>query len=363
MSNAKFGRILGGDPVELEKAYEEFEKLPIDQNCMNEDPAPVHRNLRTISKPVSVSGPGTFMGKEMRTLHLEPTDREGWWFDRSDHAGSLPVKVSIRNVWTTGQIVSNIVLRSGPPHNYIRLVEHIIALRAALDVDNLMIRLDSGDPPLFNKGSLDIVEALEDAGRHEYEHPVTYLSVKEKVTFGLPGKKFLTIEPVDENRLALDIDCAVNFKTAIRTQRISFPVNYDLSKMASVARTNTSLSKMIFCATLGKFFADIRNLGYNMRNVLVAGRFNYANEARLVHEDKALEAVWHRAVLDLLAAIALIDEGRLLGKITSYKAGHSMDVEMIRLLYKNDLLKEVNLDGQRKAQEDQSETKSKIEFS
>jgi len=363
MSDNKFGRILGGDSQELEKAYEEYSKLPLDQDCMSEDPAPVHRNLRTISKPVTISGPGTFMGKETRTLHLEPTDREGWWFDRSDHAGSLPVKVSIRNVWTTGQIVSNIVLRSGPPHNYIRLVEHIIALRSGLDIDNLMIRLDSGDPPLFNKGSLDLVEALEDAGRHEYEHPVTYLSVKEKVTFGMPGNKFLTIEPVDENRLALDIDCAVNFKTAIRTQRISFPVNYDLTKMASVARTNTSFAKMLFCATFGKFFADIRNLGYNMKNVLVAGKFKYVNEPRLDHEGKALEAVWHRAVLDLLAAVALIDEGRLLGKITSYKAGHSMDVEMIRLLYKHDLLKEVKLDGKSDSQGGQTENKDKIEFS
>ena len=87
------------------------------------------------------------------------------------------------------------------------------------------------------------------------------------------------------------------------------------------------------------------NLGYSSKNVLIAGRLKYFNKPRLEHEGKALEAVWHRAVLDLNAAVALIEEGRFLGKITSYKAGHSMDVEMIRQIYKHDLLTEVKLNG------------------
>ena len=62
-----------------------------------------------------------------------------------------------------------------------------------------------------------------------------------------------------------------------------------------------------------------------------------------MHEGKSLEAVWHRAVLDLLAAMALIEEGRFLGKITSYKAGHHLDVEAIRALYKHGLLTEMPL--------------------
>ena len=270
---------------------------------------------------------------------------EGWWFDRIDHPECLPVKVTIRNVWTTGNIVSNIVLRSGPAQNYIRLVEHIIALKVGMDIDNLMIRLDSGDPPLFEEGSLDIVDALDNAGRQEFQHPVSYWTVKEKVTLQWDDNKFLIFEPMDPERPALDIDCAVNFKTAIRKQRISFPVNNEHTRKGSVARTNTSFGKMLFCATIGRLFADIRNLGYSSKNVLIAGRLKYFNKPRLEHEGKALEAVWHRAVLDLNAAVALIEEGCFLGKITSYKAGHSMDVEMIRQIYKHDLITEVQVNG------------------
>jgi UDP-3-O-acyl-N-acetylglucosamine deacetylase len=246
-------------------------------------------------------------------------------------------------VWTTGQIVSNIVLRSGAPQNYIRLVEHIIALRMGFDIDNLMIRIDSGDPPLFDVGSLPLVEALEQAGRRETDHSVRYLTVREKVTIGSPDGKFLIIEPVTAARPALDIDCAVDFPTAIGRQRIQFPLNYTHFRHGSLARTNTTYAKKLYCQTIGRLFADVRNLGYNSRNVLIAGRRRYHNEAKLPHNGKSLEAVWHRAILDLLAAVALIEEGRLLGRITSFKAGHGLDVEAVRLLCKHDCLREVSL--------------------
>jgi len=64
----------------------------------------------------------------------------------------------------------------------------------------------------------------------------------------------------------------------------------------------------------------------------------------LLHEGKSLEAVWHRAVLDLLAALALIEEGRFLGHVISYKAGHRQDVDLVRLLYKQNLLKLLDFD-------------------
>ncbi|MBI2438518.1 MAG: hypothetical protein HYV36_06880, partial [Lentisphaerae bacterium] len=41
----------------------------------------------------------------------------------------------------------------------------------------------------------------------------------------------------------------------------------------------------------------------------------------------------------LLAALALIDDGRFVGVVRSYKAGHTLDVEMVRLLYKYNILR------------------------
>jgi len=94
----------------------------------------------------------------------------------------------------------------------------------------------------------------------------------------------------------------------------------------------------LYCLTVGQLFADIRNMGYTNSNILIAGRRCYLNKPYLMHAGKSLEAVWHRAIMDLLAAVALIDCGRFVGKITSYKSGHALDMDMIRMLYKHNLL-------------------------
>jgi UDP-3-O-[3-hydroxymyristoyl] N-acetylglucosamine deacetylase len=227
-------------------------------------------------------------------------------------------------------------LRSGNPHNYVRMVEHLVSLRMGMGIDNLMIQLDSGDPPLFEQGSLDIVEALEKCGTVELDKPVRYVTVKEPVTVGGTYGDFITLAPPDDlDNPQLMVDCALRFPTAIGQQRIIFPLSPELTKMASIARTNTSLAKVVYCATIGRIFADVRNLGYNTRNVSIAGRKRYVNEPRLLHEGKALEAAWHRAVLDMLAAIALIPDGLFIGKIKSYKAGHRLDCELVKQLYLN----------------------------
>jgi UDP-3-O-acyl-N-acetylglucosamine deacetylase len=213
-----------------------------------------------------------------------------------------------------------------------------------MDIDNLMLNfVESGDPPLFKQGSIDIVKALNEAGRKELDQEVKYVTVKEKVSIIREDGSFLIFEPADESSPKLEMDFAVNFATAIGQQRLKFVLNEEDFETGALARTNTSFSKMLFCKTIGQLFADIRNLGYNKENVLIAKKNSYWNEPALLHEGKSLEAVWHRSILDFLAAIALIDAGRFIGKVTSYKAGHFLDVEMVKLIIANDLLKEVNV--------------------
>jgi len=342
MADPPYGRVLLGDEEQLKRSYEAFQRQPVDLDLHNESVPEWDRRQKTIQDTVSVSGPGTFFGGETRSLRFEPTEQEGWWFDRMDIARALPIRVSIRNVWTTGAIVSNIVLRSGPPENYLRMAEHIIALKFGLGLDNVLIRVESGDPPIFEQGSLPLVEALESVGYRQTERPVTYYTVKEPVSVAGPHGSFLTFAPCGE-RPALHIDSAVVFKGAIGQQRIRFPVTYGNFRRGAEARTNSSLLKVIYCLSIGRLFADIRNMGYNTRNVLIHSRLGYVNRPRLVHNGKCLETGWHRAALDLLAAIALLDRGRFAGEVISYKAGHWLDVQMMRMLYKHDLLRVVSL--------------------
>ncbi|WFB34319.1 UDP-3-O-acyl-N-acetylglucosamine deacetylase [Kiritimatiellota bacterium B12222] len=346
MSSSLPGISLTGSPEDAYALWNTLQSMPVDEDCSQQSPEPIRRKRTTIERPVTVQGPGTFFGKETRTLELLPTDREGWWFDRADHPDWLRIQVAIHNVWTTGQVVSNIVLRSGPPHNYVRLVEHIIALRMGMQVDNLIIKIDSGDPPLFDVGSMPLVDALASAGKVDSSIPLDYVTVKQPVAFATPEGKLLYFEPADPANPRLELDCGISFPNAIGEQRIKMVVNPQTFRRGAHARTNTTAQKKMICQTVGKLFADVRNLGYTDKNVLIAGKKKYHNEAGLVVNGKALEAVWHRAVLDLLAAIALIERGVFIGKVSSYKAGHTMDVEAIKGLYRHDLLEYVSLPAQ-----------------
>jgi len=337
MANAEYGRVLVGDECVLHSSYDMFNAQPVDQEMLEVPPGDPEWRQTTLGNRVSVTGPGTFLGKAERTLEFEPSTHSGWFFDRTDLPGSMPIVVSVQNVWT---IVRNIVLCSGSPHNYMRMVEHIIALKY-LGLDNVVIRMDSGDPPLFDRSSMDLVEAIEQSGIVTQHEPARCVTVKEPVTVVGANGGFLTFMPADKGNRRLTVDCAIDFPNAIGRQRIRYDVNHKTVRHGAFARTNTNLWMMLYCKTIGKVFADTRNLGYTLRNILVAGPRHYVNKPHMIHNGKSLEAVWHRGVLDLLAAVALIHLGRFVGSIRSYKAGHALDVEMVQELYKRDLLEDI----------------------
>lgn len=336
-TGTEIGRLLAGEEASARNAYARFLDQPVDHVFTHEGPYPYSLKHTTVGETTSASGHGTFSRANNSTLTFCPCTEDGWWINRIDQTEQFPFKVSVRNVWTTAR---NIVLRCGNPHNYLRMVEHIVALRVGMGIDSLLIRTDTGDPPLFDRGNLDLVETIEKAGIVETDAPARFITVKEPVTFAGPRGDFLAFLPAQPGEYGLSVDCAIDFNSAIGKQRIQFDVTPETFRIGAGARTNAPYSQYFYTRTFGKIFADTRNLGYTNRNILIHGKRKYMNEAKLVYDGQSLEAVWHRATLDLLAAVALLDTGRFAGKIISYRAGHTQDVRMATLLYLNDLITE-----------------------
>lgn len=331
------GRVLVGETQAVRDAYERLKAQPVDVVDVCEGDAGYSARRTTLGGERSVTGPGTFYGRAQRTLTFKPSDEYGWWIDRADLAEQLKTLVTIRNVWTSAR---NIVLRSGNPHNYLRMVEHIVALRLGMGVDDVVISVNSGDPPLFVRSSMDLVEAIDQAGIVERDEPARYVTVKEPVTFGGDRGDFLTFLPPENGEKKLRLDCAIDFNSIIGKQRIVFDVTPKTFRYGAFARTNASHAQMRMVHLFGFLMADTRNLGYTTDNILIHGKKKFHGEPRFVQEGsgKALEPAWHRATLDLLAAIALIDTGRFVGRVVSYRAGHTLDVRAIGQLYLHNLL-------------------------
>jgi len=333
-------RILSnGDPEVFARSREAMDTIAVDC-CIPADPkVQPGRFQTTLAAPFSVSGPATYSKGQKSTLHFAPCAKEGWWLHRTDLPEQFPIRVSPRNVWTARR---SIVLRCGSPDNYVRMTEHIIAHRLGLGVDNAEIALGTGDPPLFDVGSMPIVEAIENAGVVEdVSRPLRYWTVKEPVAILNQWDGFLLFKPAENGDRRLYFDVCIDFPSAIGKQRIQFCLNNENFRHGAQARTNCSFGIMVYTKTVGKLFADTRNLGYNWKNILVAGKKRYLNTPSLMYQGKSLEAVWHRACLDLIAALSMLENGRLAGHITSYKAGHALDARLMSNLYIHKLLEEV----------------------
>lgn len=332
----RIGKTVFGSSASIAAAYERFRVQPIDEVRLADDrSSPFSAKRLTLLGEAPVAGIGTFKGSEKQTLTFAPSSRPGWWIRRMDQPEQLDTAVDIANLWTSAQ---NLVLRSGSPHNYLRMVEHIVALRVGLGVDDVLLKVNSGDPPLFDQSSLPLIKAMEHAKIAETAVDASCVTVREPVAFGGGRGDFLLFLPAEDGERNLRIDCGISWNTVIGDQRVLFDVTPETFRYAALARTNATRKQYILAKTVGKLFAATRNWGYNERNILIHGRRRFYTEPRFHVGDKFLEPVWHRATLDLMAAIALVGPERFVGTVVSYRAGHTLDCDAIRALKRNDLL-------------------------
>ena len=330
------GKTVFGSAEAIRSAYSTFSKMRIDETRLALPGLPPFTPVRTtLAGEASVAGVGTFKGDSKQTITFAPSERHGWWIRRMDQPEQLDTFVDISNLWTSAH---NLVLRSGSPHNYLRMVEHIIALKAGLGLDDVLLKVNSGDPPLFDQSSLPLVKAVERARIVAKREMASYVTVKEPVAFGGKHGEFLLFFPADKMAPRLRIDCAIKWNTVIGEERILFDVTPETFRYASLARTNATFRQYVLAKTVGRLFAGTRNLGYNKRNILIHGKRGFHTEPRFPTGDKFLEPVWHRATLDLLAALSLTGASRFAGTVVSFRAGHTLDCDAIRALYRNDLI-------------------------
>ncbi len=329
-------RLVVGSQASLDAALARFNAQPIDDVRLSETGSGWRSGRTTLAAETSVAGVGTFRGRERRTITFAPSQKPGWWIRRTDQPEQLDTAVDIANLWTSA---GNIVLRSGSPHNYLRMVEHIVALKGGLGLDDVVLKTNSGDPPLFDDSSRPLVEAVQAAGIVEAGGVASYVTVSEPLAFSGPRGDFLLFLPDDGSR-RLRLDVAINWHTVIGDQRIVFDVTPETFAYGSHARTNATHRQYQLVKAFGWLRADRRHLGYNMDNILIHGRTRWYGAPRypLAGTDKFLEPVWHRATLDLLAALSLTGPDRFVGTVVSYRAGHTQDCNAVRALYRNELL-------------------------
>ena len=330
--------LLNGNQSSVQRSLDALAAQPVDLRLTAPpiDDSPICAT--TIAHSAKVSGPATYSRGQRRTLRFLPTEHPGWRFKRTDLSGAPEIPALLSSVSESNRAI---VLQAGSSENRIRMSEHIVCHRLGLGIDNLLIETDSEDPPLFDSGSVELATALRRAGTTlVVSCPLEHHTVAEPVAYANPSRgSLLAWLPAEPNAPILHLDVAIDFPNAIGRQRLQFDLTPDCFESGTHARTNCAAREWRLAHLLGWLMPRYRNLGYTTENILVAGKSQYLNEPRLCLENgKSLEAVWHRACMDLVAALSLLPPGRPTGTILSYKAGHAMDVEFLNSLLEKDLI-------------------------
>jgi len=295
------------------------------------------KKQKTIQYPVSCTGVGLHTGVES-TITFRPAEANfGIKFLRIDKDDQV-ITPDIDNVvdLTRGTTIEENGVR-------VHTTEHVMSACAGMGVNNLIIELNSKEPPVMDGSAKDFVAALNEANIIEQESEVDFLKITKPVVY--------TDEEKDVEVLAVPYD---GFKT-------TFTIQYDLDQLdvqySSVQNMYTNYEKQIAPARTFCLLSEIAGLekqglikGGNLGNAVIivdteidAEEVNFFKKRfgikfyegnRGLYKSQILrfknEPVRHKT-LDLLGDLALLGKP-ILGHVTAIKSGHKGNVEFAKLL-------------------------------
>jgi len=297
------------------------------------------KKQKTIQASVSCTGVGLHTGVESTVTFNPAPENFGIKFLRTDKEDQY-VTPDLDNVidLTRGTTIEENGVK-------IHTTEHVLSACAGMGIDNLLIELNSKEPPVMDGSSKDFVAALVEAGIIEQKAKVDFLKITKPVVY--------TDEEKDVEVVGVPYD---GFKT-------TFTIQYDLEDLdvqySSVHNMSQNYQTQIAPARTFCLLSEIKGLakqglikGGNLGNaVIIVDKDIEDEEVRIFKErfgikffkgDRGLhktqvlrfrnEPVRHKT-LDLIGDLALLGKP-ILGHITAIKSGHKGNVEFAKLLRK-----------------------------
>jgi len=267
----------------------------------------------TIARPVTYSGVGLHSGNQCHMTFLPAAANTGIRFVRTDLEGHPQIAVDPDHVVGVERGTT-----IGVNGTEVQTIEHVLAAIAARGIDNLIIELDAGEPPVADGSSLPFWKALEDAGTTELDAPRRTYRVEEPIFFE-EGDVEITLLPSDRLQVSFSIDFD---HPLVRHQFESFEITPEtFEREIAPARTFGFLHEIEQLKAAGL----IR--GGNLRNAIVIGDDKILNEDHLRFPT---ELVRHK-ILDLLGDLKVLNVD-LKAHIIAHRSGHRTHLQLVRIL-------------------------------
>jgi len=252
---------------------------------------------------VDYAGIGLHSGNRVNLRFLPAAPNSGIRFRRVDLDGKPEIEARIENVSETTRSTT---LSKGNVR--IHTVEHVLATLAGLGIDNAIVELDAGEPPIVDGSAREFTRIILEAGIES--------QAEQREPFAIPGP--FQLEMGDSLMSAFPAD---DFKISCT----SADKKGRFTQFYSVSLTPETWQKEISHARTFCFFEEIETL---IRNGLIKG--GSLENAVVIRDDAVLtteplrypeEFVRHK-LLDLIGDLSLI--GRpLKGHIIAIKPNHA----------------------------------------
>jgi UDP-3-O-[3-hydroxymyristoyl] N-acetylglucosamine deacetylase/3-hydroxyacyl-[acyl-carrier-protein] dehydratase len=166
---------------------------------------------RTIKEAVTLSGVGLHTGNRSNMTFKPAPEDYGVRFKRTDLEGNPEIPADIDHVIDISR--GTTIAKDGAE---VHTVEHVLASIMGCEIDNIVVELDSNEPPVMDGSAIHYVETLKRAGAVEQEAKRDYLIIQDLVHYhdeknnvdivGLPLKDDFRISVmIDFNNPALGV--------------------------------------------------------------------------------------------------------------------------------------------------------------
>ena len=282
----------------------------------------------TILNPVSLKGVGIHTGKEVNLTFKPAKENFGYVFCRVDLPNNPIIEANINFVVNTERGTN--LEKNGIK---IKTSEHVLAALVGMEIDNVLIEMDSSEPPIMDGSSKFFVESLQKAGIKQQNSNRNEYVVKEVISYYddktgsditvIPSNKYEVTTMVDfgtkilgtQNATMKNIsqfnDEFANARTFSFLHEIEMLVDNGLIKGGDLNNAIVYVDKELDEATMNKLKKAFNkdNISVKPNGILDNLTLHYPNEAA------------RHKLLDVVGDLALIGT-RIKGKVIANKPGH-----------------------------------------
>ncbi len=295
---------------------------------------------KTIAKEVILEGVGLHTGENVTMKFAPAPEDHGYVFKRVDLEGEPLIEADVNYVNNT-QRGTNLEKRGVK----IQTSEHVLAALVGMDLDNVLIELDSPEPPIMDGSSKFFVEALEEAGIVEQEAEREEYVVREVISYKDENSgSEITVIPSEEYQITTMVDFGTK---VLGTQNATLERISDFKAEISSARTFSFLHELEMLLENGlikggdlnnaivyvdKEISDstMKKLEKAFRKKKLSVKPNGILDNLTLHQPN--EAARHK-LLDVVGDLALTGT-RIRGKVIANKPGHYVNTQFAKKLSK-----------------------------